>query len=568
MFKHQKFARTLTVFCCAALLAGCSGKSAGGESVSEKTSSTPSTSDSSAVSAAKENASSDSEQIEEFTVWFAKNNYAAKYEFNGEDQLSKWIMDNKHVKINFEGATGDWRQVYALMLSSDDLPDCIRGLGTGSEYLQTIKLGKLVPLDEYMEKYDGYTSIYSQNQIDIMKVDGKSYTMINWGHYDGTISGGNGGWGYNDQIYEQLGSPKLTTLDELYDYLVQVKNSGITANGQPVIPLQSSTHTEILGSLAMVWSAYGEGRSSSELSRMTIDRDGDFRFVMEDDKLLEALLFMNKLYREELINQDCFVEKNDQVDEKIMSGRVAVYGDAAFITRLGGCMSKIMGSGDLSTTYTVMEPIAAAGIDQADVYTDNQMSIGSGGITITTAAKNPEAIYAYHDWQVTPEGQYTLGFGPEGILWEYDEEGMPKLKEGKSLVMSSEELSALPIYSFFTLGQSNLYNEAKMKINRSLPEDQQDWLIAAQDKVCFRHTKDITEYVNVNTDINTDENDIYVDCKEILGDAYISMITAPNEDDVRRMYEETKNQIYSMNFESVLKVLKEKWQKNKEIMGK
>ena len=78
-------------------------------------------------------------------------------------------------------------------------------------------------------------------------------------------------------------------------------------NGQPVIPFQSSTHTEILGSLAMVWSAFGEGRSNSELTRMTIDRGGEFRFVMEDEKLLDALLFMNKLYREELINKDCFL---------------------------------------------------------------------------------------------------------------------------------------------------------------------------------------------------------------------------------------------------------------------
>ena len=145
---------------------------------------------------------------------------------------------------------------------------------------------------------------------------------------------------------------------------------------------------------------------------------------------------------------------------------------------------------------------------------------------------------------------------------------MPKLKEGKSLVLSAEELTKLPIYSFFTLGQSNLYNEAKMKINRSLPAEEQDWLIAAQDQVCFRHTKDITEYVNVNTDVNTDENNIYVECKEILADAYISMIAASSEDEVRRIYEETKNQIYGMNFESILKVLEEKWQQNKVIMGK
>lgn len=562
MLQQRNFARTLTALFLIGLLAGCNQNGADSQDSLDSSEMSLATSDASTQGAT----STGTETLEEFTVWFAKSNYASKYEFNGEDQISRWIMDNKHVKINFEGATGDWRQVYALMLSSDDLPDCIRGLGTGNEYLQTIKLGKLVPLDDYMQKYDGYTSTYSQNQIDIMKVDGKSYTMINWGHYDGTISGGNGGWGYNDQIYEQLGSPKLTTLDELYDYLVKVKESGITANGQPVIPLQSSTHTEILGSLAMVYSAFGEGRTGSNLSRMTIEQDGALAMVMEDEKLLDTLLFMNKLYREGLINQDCFVEKNDQVDEKIMSGRVAVYSDAAFITRLGGCMTKIKSSGDLSITYSVIEPIAAEGVDQQDVYTDSQMSIGSGGITITTTAKNPEAIYAYHDWQVTPEGQYTLGFGPEGILWEYDSDSMPKLKEGKSLVLSSEELTDLPIYSFFTIGQSNLYNEAKMKINRSLPEEDQDWLIAAQDSVCFRHTKDITDYVNVDTDVNTDENNIYVDCKEILGDAYISMITASGEEDVRKIFDETKQQIYSMGFDRVLKVLDEKWQKNKEII--
>lgn len=555
MSQHRKTACFLAALACMGILAGCgggttteSGSSAGGASAAGQE-------------------QEENQELEEFTVWFAKSNYAMEYEFSGEDQISKWIMDNKHVKLNFEGATGDWRQVYALMLSSDDLPDCIRGLGTGNEYMQTINLGKLVPLDEYMEKYDGYTSTFSQRQIDIMKVDGKSYTMMNWGHYDGTISGGNGGWGYNDQIYEQLGSPSLTTLDELYDYLVKVKESGITANGQPVIPLQSSTHTETLGSLQMIYCAYGEGRTPSDLSRMAIERDGKLVFVMEDEKLLDTLIFMNKLYNEGLINQDCFVEKNDQVDEKIMTGRVAVYADGAFITRLGGCMSKIKSSGDLSVTYSVIEPVAAEGISQADIFTDGQLSTGSGGITITTTAENPEAIYAYHDWEVTPEGQYTLGFGPEGILWEYDEENMPKLKEGKSLTLSTEEMRDLPIYEFFTLGHSNLYNEAKMKINRTLPEEEQDWLIAAQDSVVFRHTKDITEFVNVNTDVNTDENNIYVDCQEILKDAYISMITAANEDEVRSIYDETKAQIYGMGFESALEVMEQKWEQNKEILG-
>lgn len=565
MLSHKKVFRMLKVFSmfiCIVMLYGCAKSSTGEIPPAGESSASPKVADTKTNDVVKE------PELEEFTVWIAKNNYATKYEFNGSDQISDWVMKNKHVKVNFEGATGDWRQIYSLMLSSNDLPDCIRGLGTGNEYLQTIKMGKLVPLDEYMGKYDGYTSTYSQEQIDLMKVDGVSYTMMNWGHYIGTISGGNGGWGYNDQIYEEMGRPKLTTTEELYDYLVAVKNSGLTANGQSIIPLQSSTHSGILGSMAMIWSGFGEGRSHVELSRMVTDRDGEFIFVMEDEKLLETLLFMNKLYREELINQDCFVEKDDQIDEKIMAGRVAVYGDASFISLMGKSMSKIVSSGDLSTSYTVIEPIGAKEVNPADIFTDNQMSIGSGGINITTSAKNPEAIYAYHDWQVTPEGQYTLGFGPEGILWEYDTDGMPKLKEGKSLVLSPEELTKLPIYSFITLGQSNLYNEAKMKINRSLPIQEQDWLIAAQDAICFRYTKDITEYVNVNTDVNTDENNTYVECQEILRDAYVHMISASGEDEVIKIYTDTKDLIYSMNFKQIMDTLQFKWEGNKAIMGK
>jgi putative aldouronate transport system substrate-binding protein len=229
-------------------------------------------------------------------------------------------------------------------------------------------------------------------------------------------------------------------------------------------------------------------------------------------------------------------------------------------------VNKIQSSGDTSVSYTAIEPIAAQGINQKDIYTDNQRSVG-GGITITTSAENPEAIYAYHDWAVTPEGQYTIGFGPEGELWEYGSNGMPVLKEGKSLILSPEELSELPIYAYFTIGHSNTYNEAKMAINRTLPEDQRDWLIAAQDQITFRHTKDVTEFVNVDTDVDTDEAIIYVDAREILREAYINMITAESDNAVKALYDSTKEQIYSMGFEKVIKVLDEKWKANKEILG-
>lgn len=314
--------------------------------------------------------------VYEFTVWRAKNNYSMKYEFTGEDLISKYVMDKFGIKINYEGPTGDWRTAYSVMLASADMPECIRDLGTGSEYMQTIKLGYLLPLDGWIEQYDGYRSTYSQRQIDMMKVDGASYTLVNWGHYDGTISGGNAGWAVNDAIYESLGSPKLETMDDLYAYLTAVKEAELLANNQPVIPLQSSTQGTYVGILPLLYVAQGAGRSGNYISKLCYDdAEGKLNFVMEDEALLNALIYANKLYSEGLVNTDFFVETKDQITEKLMMGRAAVYADTALINVLGGTMSSLSSVDDESVHYTVIEPIVAEGVAQADVYTDAQSSL-------------------------------------------------------------------------------------------------------------------------------------------------------------------------------------------------
>lgn len=154
-----------------------------------------------------------------------------------------------------------------------------------------------------------------------------------------------------------------------------------------------------------------------------------------------------------------------------------------------------------------------------------------------------------------------------GELWEYDQDGSPILKEGKTLVLSSEELQMNPIYSFFTLGQSNLYNEAKLKFNRLLPEGERDWIIEAQDTVIFRHTKDATVFANVNTDANTNENDTYMQAQEVFQAAVVSMITAADEAQVRALYADAKAEIESMGIADVLAALQVKFDANRAILG-
>ena len=498
-----------------------------------------------------------------FDIYMNYSWWAINPPFDGNNKIAKWVIDNKGVTVNYKWASGDEREKLNLMLATDDLPDVIV-MEKDDMYKKMISMGSLVPLDEFINKYDGYKNAISEETRNLSKVDGKIYGILNYANSSDWLGFGTAPI-INDKIYKQLGSPKLETLEDFVAYLDMVKKADLKIDGKPVIPLQYKSG-EAYGNY--FWSAWGENRTPEEFITFRPVKDGKISFVMNDPKYPEFAAFVNKLYREGYVNKDAFVEKQDQVNEKLSTGRVAVYIGSDGGSQVNTARQALEKAGS-DITYSYITPVAAAGVDKSTVKTTSKSTLGWNIVAITKKAKDPERIYKYLDWIMSTEGQRTMFFGPKGELWdEVDADGHPVLKPGKTLALTQDEAKVLPLQAYAIPAYSPFYDQAKMKINSALPEGQKDWTISEQERVKLsKYTYDITQFNNLDPVGGTDEAKIIADVRDYVEDQLTKMVTSKTEEEALKVVNTTIAEVYKKGFEKVEKVANERWQENQKQMG-
>ncbi len=98
----------------------------------------------------------------------------------GADEASKWIQDNKKVKVTAINSGGNAAQKLNTMIASKELPDVIwTDRGTDVERLRAA--GMLVSYDEYLDKYPNLKKWASDSTLNMLRSsDGKLYQFPNW----------------------------------------------------------------------------------------------------------------------------------------------------------------------------------------------------------------------------------------------------------------------------------------------------------------------------------------------------------------------------------------------------
>lgn len=233
----------------------------------------------------------------------------------GADETTAWVKENKKVNITEIPNGGNTVQKLNTMIASGDLPDVIWG-ERGADVERLREAGLLVPLDDYIEKYPNLKKWLDPKAMNMLRSpDGKLYQFPNW--YTNRPNG-NAGWVVNKKIYKELGSPKLETTDDLYAYLKLVKEKY-----PDVIPLETDLASEGHG-LDQIYSAFKENNLS--FPRYFAVPNGDkMTSIYKDEPFRESVVYAAKLFREKLMTQDAMTQTRDQVQEKLMNGRVAVY---------------------------------------------------------------------------------------------------------------------------------------------------------------------------------------------------------------------------------------------------
>lgn len=466
-------------------VAGCGGggnSSTADSSTSSKTESSAAESTSGGDDSSATTGSSGPDDTTEHYEFDAYYSYQGSVKPWGEDAASKYMNEKFNITVNYSCPEADADSRLNLMISSDDLPDVVI-LDRNANWLKLINLGKLVDVNTL--KYEGcsFDEDILESTQKLLSVNGGLYGIPNWARKGAT--GGNMSWMVNHDVYEQLGSPELKTLEDLHQFMLDAKDKGVkTSDDQSIFPWLPRNDDNGFYTVSAIYRSYG---NPNLVDTYWSQADNDIKLAVYDDNYIAALKLANQWYKEGLFPETTYTDSTDQYTEKLSNGRAAVlYYDFSqddtthFRTLL---QEKDGNTYDLLGWELKDSPIypAADGVDY--VYGEEGGTVGWNVNCITTKAENPQRIFDLYTWMLTKDGSINMMYGPEGGLWEgKDDEGNPILKKPEE-ELTSDEKNAAGCWFWSQPAHSDNVDLTKYAVNEQQPEESRSWVISIQDHV-------------------------------------------------------------------------------------
>ncbi|REE86546.1 putative aldouronate transport system substrate-binding protein [Paenibacillus taihuensis] len=203
-----------------------------------------------------------------------------------------------------------------------------------------------------------------------------------------------------DDIMKQLGNPPLNSLTDLEHILLRVK-----AEHPDMIPL-------LLDEISH-WSAYFKERFGVDGMYL---HDGKVQSQLRNPKLLDYYLFLNRLYREGLIQPENFTFNHEQYMEKRDSGEAF-----AFIRNVydaNAANSAYQAAGIHAHAKLITSPLS-------DSFQHVNDTVGLVGTYVTKKSRYPDVAIKLLQYLRSEEGQRLMAWGIEGVHWHMSKEGYP-----------------------------------------------------------------------------------------------------------------------------------------------
>lgn len=350
----------------------------------------------------------------------------ANYQGKQEGWFGAILKDKFGVELNII-KEGD--NTYATRMESGNLGDLVVWGSNGENYMGAVQAGLLLDWTQYgiLEDYGPYINENMQAALqNNAKISGDTGAIYGFGHGVATNSQDHDeffySWDLRYDYYAELGYPEIKDLDDLFDVFVAMKELHPTdADGKEtyavsIWPDWDGNMVMYPKSLATAYYGYDEfhlglyNNDTGELyDALMINEDGSY------GPYLEMLQFFNRLYRAGLLDPDSDIQTYDEAVAKVKTGRTfwSIFnyaGSAAFNTADNLDANMAM--------YTVVPEDATP-----CVYGLGNLG-GTRIWSIGSKTKYPEKCMEILNWLCTPSGFLTSEYGPEGLCWYYDENGL------------------------------------------------------------------------------------------------------------------------------------------------
>lgn len=301
-----------------------------------------------------------------------------------------------------------------LMLASGEYPEALHSAGlTTKDLIKYGSQGVFLPLNDLIDKYapnfkallDKYPAI----RKGLTMPDGKIYSFPRV--FDPNFTSVNMGtklW-LNKQFLDKVGMKEPTTTEEFYQFLKATKENDLNGNGKKdEIPLATSGDTSLIN---MFKGAYGLGNRGTLHPYVDMDPTSNkLRFIPADKNFKQLLEYLNKLYKEGLINQDLYTVKSEEVYARANQG-------------LFGAVMTTNPRTAYGLDYYIGSP-TLKGPNGDKLYSNYKASlVNIGAFVLTDKNTNPEATVRWIDYFYGEEGSKLFFMGIEGKTYEKKPDG-------------------------------------------------------------------------------------------------------------------------------------------------
>jgi putative aldouronate transport system substrate-binding protein len=338
----------------------------------------------------------------------------------GNDPTTQKFMEETGVKFNCIAPQGQWESVANVMLAAGDYPDMMH-MNVTALYNQYVAAGALLPINKLAEEY-GYPQIMDGTYIPEAAInartsdDGNLYLVPNWFSDDGFGSVGTAINIRND-VYEQLGKPPLTTIDELYAYLVSIRDANLTSpDGAKMWPFTfEGANKDYIGYITNLW-----GHKIFRFNYFD-EAANDVKFMLREPDLKESLSFMSRLLSEGLMDPEALTyDNNTQRESHNQLKHAVVYSEVWTLWTPQSALRQI----DPNMFFYAVEP--PRGNPDREPWAGRIHKSGGSGTMITKNCRDPEAAMRFINYFLSPEGETLNFYGVEGNTMEFVD-GKPQL---------------------------------------------------------------------------------------------------------------------------------------------
>ena len=328
----------------------------------------------------------------------------------GDLELFKKVEEMTNIHFEFELAEpSTYVEKKNLALASGEYPDVIMREATINDEDTYGPQGVFINLKPLIEQYAPNLTKRLEEHPDmkaaITAMDGNIYGLP---YYMQTSTMNPHLAFFDTQWLENVGMDMPVTTDDLYDLLKAFKEKDANGNGDPSdeIPWSGAGLTSLNGFILPAFTGLSGGA--------TFDiKDSKVVFAPTLPEFKEYLAYINKLYKDGLIDPEMLTQTSQQALAKAKSGTVGIYN-----------VSPTNLPPETTSLQDCLEPLISA--TNKEKVTRAYSPVYTGRGIITDKAKHPEALmrwfdlwYAKDDEGIEGLNGNTLFVGLENVHWEY-----------------------------------------------------------------------------------------------------------------------------------------------------